>query len=846
MMLQRLLRLPAQALGVEDPRQPALWLRRLFLLPPAERRPWPRWMVALLEPLLRTLVRELQVRDPRRAGDWFHALFLVTPLPAGAAQRPSVLLELLRSLAGLPLRLVRLLMAPLRPLRRRFERIDFIAGGKRLDTLATRFALGSPLMTRLAVLAAGVLLLVTATTPLGLHQQFLLFGVMWASTLLIRRLPGNAPTLLMLAFSLIASSRYIWWRLTQTLDLDPGADMIFGLGLIAAETYTWLVLVLGYVQNAWPLKRPPVPLPQDTALWPTVDVYIPTYNEPMSVVKPTILAAMSMDWPRDKLRVHLLDDGRRDEFRRFAERCGIRYIVRPDNAHAKAGNLNHALKVTDGEYVAIFDCDHIPVRSFLQTTMGWFLKDPKCAMLQTPHHFFSPDPFERNLGTFRRVPNEGSLFYGLVQDGNDLWNAAFFCGSCAILRRKPLQEIGGIAVETVTEDAHTALKLHRRGWNTAYIKLTQAAGLATESLSSHIGQRIRWARGMAQIFRTDNPLLGRGLNLFQRLCYANAMLHFFYGLPRLVFLTAPLGYLYFELHVINAAATTLAAYVLPHLIQANLANSRIQGQYRHSFWAEAYESVLAWYIALPTTMAMLNPKAGSFNVTAKGGLIDRDYFDWGISLPYVGLVLLNFGGVALAVPRLLSWNTHEPATVLMNLAWALYNLVMLGAALGVASESRQVRVAHRVPMRLPATLYLPDGRSIRCETEDYSTQGLGILLGGELGLAPGARVHIGLTRGDRECSFPARVVIARGGRLGVHFETMSLEQETDLIQCTFGRADAWLDWNRETTSDRPLTSLGEVLRFGTLGYLSLGQDLYNRFETRWLRRPARRGAYVSR
>src|SRR5690606_27826922 len=127
------------------------------------------------------------------------------------------------------------------------------------------------------------------------------------------------------------------------------------------------------------------------------------------------------------------------------------------------------------------------------------------AMVQTPHHFHTPDPFERNLGNFITVPNEGRLFYGLLQPGNDLWNAVFFCGSCAVLRRTALEEVGGIAVETVTEDAHTALKMHRRGWRTAFLDLPQASGLATESLSAHVGQRIRWARGMIQIFRIDNP-----------------------------------------------------------------------------------------------------------------------------------------------------------------------------------------------------------------------------------------------------------------------------------------------------------------------------------------------------
>src|SRR5690606_15175639 len=150
------------------------------------------------------------------------------------------------------------------------------------------------------------------------------------------------------------------------------------------------------------------------------------------------------------------------------------------------------------------------------------------------------------------------------------WNATFFCGSCAMMRRAPLLEVGGVAVETVTEDAHTALKMNRAGYNTAYLAIPQAAGLATESLSGHIGQRVRWARGMAQICRLDNPLFGPGLSLGQRLCYLNAMMHFFYGLPRLVFLTAPLAYLLLDAHVFQATAFLIAAYALPHLFHASV------------------------------------------------------------------------------------------------------------------------------------------------------------------------------------------------------------------------------------------------------------------------------------
>ncbi|MFD2017482.1 glycosyltransferase family 2 protein [Vibrio olivae] len=197
--------------------------------------------------------------------------------------------------------------------------------------------------------------------------------------------------------------------------------------------------------------------------------------------------------------------------------------------------MNHALKQTKGDLICIFDCDHVATRVFLQSTVGAFLKDPNLALLQTPHHFYSPDPFERNLYGKNDIPNEGELFYGPIQQGNDMWNATFFCGSCAVLRRSALEQIGGVAVETVTEDAHTALKMQRLGWNTAYLPIPLAGGLATERLALHVIQRNRWARGMVQIFRLDNPLLGKGLKFQQRLCYLSAMLYFLFPLPRIVF-----------------------------------------------------------------------------------------------------------------------------------------------------------------------------------------------------------------------------------------------------------------------------------------------------------------------
>jgi cellulose synthase (UDP-forming) len=678
-----------------------------------------------------------------------------------------------------------------------------------------------------AALFGVALFVLVFTVPLDFIGQVIFASVSFGAAMVLRKVPGRLPTLAMIIFSVTASMRYIYWRVTETTGFEGFVDTFFGTGLVIAELYAMVVLLLGYFQTAWPLERKPLPMPADMSTWPTVDILIPTYNEPLEVVKQTVFTAMGLDWPRDKFKVYVLDDGRRPEFRDFCAEVGIGYLTRDNNRHAKAGNINEALKVTSGELVAVFDCDHVPTRSFLQICTGWFLRDPKLAMLQTPHFFFSPDPFEKNLQTFRAIPNEGELFYGLVQDGNDLWNATFFCGSCALIRRGPLEEIGGVAVETVTEDAHTALKLNRLGYNTAYLAIPQAAGLATESLSGHVGQRIRWARGMAQISRVDNPLFGPGLHFGQRLCYLNAMLHFFYGAPRLIFMTAPLAYLLFGAHVFQATAMMIAAFALPHLMHASITNSRMQGRFRHSFWNEVYETVLAWYILRPVIVAFINPKLGKFNVTAKGGMIEESYFDWNIARPYIFLMILNLIGVTIGVVQLLlGGNGDTTSTLIINLVWTLYNIIIVSASIAVASETKQIRKTPRVPATLRASISFANGRTLVCTTEDFSQTGLGLIVPESLKVPLGEKIHVSIFRNTDEASFPAEVVFRRGKRLGAQFEALSTLQQVALAQVTFARADLWArNWGHGER-DTPLKALGGVLKIGVKGFGLFFKNLY--------------------
>lgn len=676
----------------------------------------------------------------------------------------------------------------------------------------------SKLITILLSVFIGALALLSFTVPFSLVAQAYFIVVLWALSMMFRRMPGRFPTMLMIVLSVTVSCRYIWWRYTATLNWDDATALVLGMVLLAAETYSWVVLLLGYFQNIWPLKRQPVLLPDDVSTWPTIDLMIPTYNEDLDVVKATVYAALGVDWPQDKLNIYILDDGKRDEFKAFAEQVGVGYFRRPLNNHAKAGNINYALQHTDSEFVAIFDCDHIPTRAFFQFTMGAFLKDPKLAMVQTPHHFFSPDPFERNLSNFRDVPNEGNLFYGLIQDGNDLWDATFFCGSCAVIRRAPLEEVGGIAVETVTEDAHTSLRMHRLGYHSAYLRKPLSAGLATETLSAHIGQRIRWARGMAQIFRVDNPFRGKGLKWQQRLCYANAMLHFLSGIPRIIFLLAPLAFLLLHTYIIFAPALAILLYVLPHMVHANMTNSRMQGDYRYSFWGEVYETVLSWYIARPTTVALFAPHKGTFNVTAKGGLIEEAHYDWSISKPYIALVLLNVLGLGFGIYRLAFGPEQELASVLMNVFWVIYNLLILGGAVAVAEESKQIRKDHRVSVNIPMAITLPSGHMLRCTMKDFSLGGLRIQTPAAVEIKYGYQLEVVLQRGEQHFVFPMQVTYSSGDMLGLQLLELDTQQQVDYVQCTFARADTWAQWQSDYKADKPLLSMVRVLQIGAEGY----------------------------
>ncbi|HEY9633357.1 MAG TPA: UDP-forming cellulose synthase catalytic subunit [Coleofasciculaceae cyanobacterium] len=661
-------------------------------------------------------------------------------------------------------------------------------------------------------------------TPLEIWQQgvvALVLVVLGQKVVQIESRQSDQETseylhLFLVWLSLVTTLRYLYYRTSYTLNFNNWINGLFCLLLYGAELYAIVTLILAYFQTLKIKDREPVDLsifPQDQ--WFKVDVYIPTYNEDVGIVRKTVLGALALDYPADKKRVYVLDDGRaekyrarREELRQMCEELGVTMLTRDNNDHAKAGNINTAFRRTDGDLVLILDCDHIPSRQFLQHTVGFFF-DPKVAFVQTPHWFYNPDPFERNLLTGGKIPVGNELFYKVLQKGNDFWNAAFFCGSAAVIRKEYALQVGGIATETVTEDCHTAFRLHSLGYKSVYYDKIMVAGLAPEKFSSYVGQQVRWARGMAQILRLENPLLNPKLNLTlpQRLCYFSATSHFFYGFPRLMYAIAPTLFLLFGINPIQGLGSETLAYALPHILLALNANYITYKYVRFSFWNEVYEFVMAFQAGYVTLMALINPKLGSFNVTDKGLTVTKRYFDWESMRGLLVVTALVIASL-LAVPFWLILRPEDSEAVLVNAMWCIFNLILLLASLLVAFEQPQLRQTHRLQRRLPAVIYTPDKNWIG-KTINVSESGALIALDSWPNLPDEVEVEL---IGD----FGARTFlngrIIRGTPisetetlLAIDFVNLAQTQLDALAVVLYSDVKEWYSQKREYV-DRPLAS----------------------------------------
>ncbi|WP_052812748.1 glycosyltransferase family 2 protein [Desulfonatronum thioautotrophicum] len=752
-------------------------------------------------------------------------------------------------------------------------------------TADAKMTLGYVSLLVSATCCAGVLLF-AAGLPLLTQQQFLFGWGLLLTFALLRRasfLDADLQRMALMALCLFISLRYWLFRTFDTLIYTGPLDFVAMMTLYLAETYGIAVLFLGMFVNAAPKKRVAPPVDFAAEDLPTVDVFIPTYNEPPEMVATTVTAATQMDYPKNKLNIFILDDGgtaqkrmdpdpktalaairRADTLRNLARFLGVNYTTRGKNDHAKAGNLNQALKRTSfgllqddsgtarlqvsepqgfgdkgGELILVLDCDHVPAKDFLRNTVGFFQQDPKLFLVQTPHFFINPDPVERNLALGENLPQENEMFFGSVLPGLDFWNSAFFCGSAALLRRQPLIENGGIAGETITEDAETAMMLHAKGFTSVYLDRPMVCGLSPETFGDLTLQRNRWAQGMVQLFTLKNPLRNRGLSLAQRLCYTNLCGYWFFGVARIIFFLAPLFYLFFGLLVYNASLPQILGYAVPHIIAAFWLNDYLHGHVRQPFFSELYEAGLSFFNFPAVLGALLRPRAPTFRVTPKDVSLREDSLS-PLAKPFYAMVILMLAAYPFALYR---WVTDpmQYEAIIFTIAWNSFNLVFILIGLGIVWERRQVRRKHRLRTREEALIWIgvsasadgePTGQGRThqepghpVKVEDISEDGLGLVVPKHLDIALGTQLLFRARDSygnDHELALKVVRTQASPGahRVGCRFQVSDELAFTGITSYVYGDSQRWVDvWGRHRARKRGpvLVSLVALFRVGIRG-----------------------------
>jgi len=597
-------------------------------------------------------------------------------------------------------------------------------------------------------------------------------GLLSAIMLLFGR-EAAAPRAISAAIAAALSLRYLWWRWTMSLpdpDEQTALQTAWTWCFLIAETMTFLtsVSLLLWMMRVRDRSADADAL-QDSPLWaaPT-DVFITTYNESYDILERTIVAATCIDHP--DLRVWVLDDGARDWMRALSKELGVLYVSRYKGQHAKAGNVNNGLKhaLATGrppEFLLLLDADFVADRSILRRTLGLF-KEEDVGIVQTPQHFFNPDPFQTNLSCSNVWPDEQRFFFNYLLESKDAWGAAFCCGTSGVFRVKALEAAGGMATETVTEDMLTSFKLQEYGYRTIYLNEPLSMGLAPEGLKEYVSQRARWCLGAMQQIYTRWSFFGRArMSVANRLSFLDTTCYWgFTFLFKLMMVTTPAVYWWTGTSVVQATMGEIVYWLAP----ATAAYMMFLGFYTRNHimpvMTDATQLLAAFAIVRTVATALVKPWGHAFKVTAKGVSTEKVVVQWSFFLPLVLLAVATLIGLAVN----LSPYSAQNGTIgySLNVAWSLLSAGLLFVAAAVCVEMPKRRQAERFTSNEPAMLTTADGSTMHCHITDISVNGA--LLAGVEGWHGGATGH--LTFLDDGLSIPCKSVRAARDGLALQFD----------------------------------------------------------------------------
>ncbi len=500
----------------------------------------------------------------------------------------------------------------------------------------------------------------------------------------------------------ILVSRYFYWRLTQTVPwgaLDPKGIYMQVIAFMEIAWIAELLLAFSFFWSGGASKADRVRSRARDALTElqgaSVDVFIDTVNEGPEILERTILATTRLQW-EGKTTVYVLDDGRRPWLSELCEKLGVRWITRPDNKGAKAGNINHALGKTDGDFILMLDADFLAHPEAIQRLMP-AMGDSSVAIAQAPHHFYNDDPVMRSLGTGGQVSDDQSLFFERILPARDRGGFSFFCGTCALIRRVALEESGGLPSGSVTEDILLSVHLRQKGWQTKFVDARVATGLAPETLHAMFVQRCRWARGAIQLLYLRSGLRAPGLRLRERLAFM-PLYWIISPLVRIASLIIPQLYLlYAWLPLENAAISDLLKYQGPMIVaMGGLAAFVFRHRWSpllNSIWGD----VVGIRIAPNVIRDLIFPfRDMTFHVTPKGRGNKKSTERW------MGVVVGAAAIFTLAALISGPYGRWDDPYVSVSMFWAALNLLRLLAVLAVlwSSATHAMETDPRLEVRL--------------------------------------------------------------------------------------------------------------------------------------------------
>jgi cellulose synthase (UDP-forming) len=536
---------------------------------------------------------------------------------------------------------------------------------------------------------------------------------------------------------------------------------------------------------------------------PSVDILIPTYNEPAYILKRTIIGCQALDYANKK--IYLLDDTRRAEIRQLAAELNCEYIARLNNHHAKAGNLNNALTHTQGELIVVFDADFIPTKNFLLRTLGFF-QDCTVALVQTPQSYYNADPIARNLGLDNIITPEEEVFYRQIEPIKDGAGSVVCSGTSFVVRRSALEDAGGFVTESLSEDYFTGIKLSAKGYRLVYLNEKLSAGLAAENIAAYATQRLRWARGTLQAFFIDsNPLTIRGLKPIQRLAHLEGLLHWFTSIPRVGFLLMPLAYSFLGVIPIRATFQEMLYFFLPYYLVQLTVFSWLNHRSRSALLSDIYSLVLAFPLVLTIFQVMLSPFSKGFKVTAKGTVNDRFSFNWKLALPLLLLFIpnaINLWHILGTCLIQVQMHASEPQIIQhfkglgIGWIWSAYNLLIMSITLLILLDAPKSDRYEWFDLR----------RLVRIEVNEQVFWGVTTFIS-EVGvhvemtqaelpaIDPGETVPVTVTILEYNLKLPGQITRADFSgefpSVQIHFDQLELAQHRCLVEMLFCRPGQW-------------------------------------------------------